>query len=224
VKKEKQSVNRLKINLSIALVIIAIAFFGITYQTQFVIYFTVLILACLSTCFVLSMKKNGFSAFVISLLGCLILIIVVIYPTDIPITEDTLDPKAFSSGIVSQKISYLEHSRAILKENGVFVGILNIAIGLMLAYRPSLIYVKNRLPFEYPYPVWDSKKTPVTKFSPSMIKIRLLLKENEKWIVFKYRFVLVLIDSKTYLVKPNDCVPENSILLRSKPGNSLLGI
>ena len=167
--------NRLKINLFISVVIVAVAFFGITYQADFVIYFTALVLAGLSSFFLLSIKKDGLGAFFASFLGCIVLIIVVIYPTDIPITEETLDPKAFSSGTVSQKISYLEHSRAILKENGIYVGILNITIGMMLAYRPNIIYVKNRLAFEYPYPIWDSKKNPIVKFSPPMIKIKSLL-------------------------------------------------
>jgi len=216
--------NRLKINLFISVVIVAVAFFGITYQTDFVIYFTALVLAGLSSFFLLSIKKDGLGAFLASFLGCVVLIIVIIYPTDIPITEETLDPKAFSTGTVSLKISYLEHSRAILKENGIYVGIFNIAIGLMLAYRPNMIYVKNRLAFAYPYPIWDSKKNLIVKFSTPMIKIKSLLTENKKWIIFKYRFILVQIDNKIYLAKPKDHVPEDAILLRSKSGNSILGV
>lgn len=207
-----------------ASIIVAVAFYGITYQTQFVIYFSVLLLVMLSSWFILSMKRNGVGAFLASLIGCLVLISTIIYPADIPITEQTLDPKAFSSGTVEQKISYLEHSRTILKENGVYVGILNITIGLLLAYRPNIIYVKNRLPFEYPYPIWESKKNPVTRFSPPMIKIRSLLTDKEKGVIFRYRFVLVKINNKIYLAKTNDKVPEDAILLRSKSGSSLLGI
>ena len=222
--EKQKKANRSKINLFIAAVIVASAIFGITYQTSFVIYFTTLLLAGFSIFFILSMKKEGFGAFIASLFGCLVLITVVIYPTNIPITEETLDPKAFSFGTASQKISYLEDSRDIVKENGIFVGILNIAIGLMLAYRPNIIFIKNRLPFEYPYPIWDSKKTPVSQFSLPLVKIRSLLTEKEKLIIFRYRYVVVLIDKKTYLVKANDQVPENAIILRSKSGNSLLGI
>lgn len=220
----KQRTSRLMLNLLIASVIVAISFFGITYQTPFVVFFTVVLLVCLSSWFVLSMKKNGLASFLASLVGCWVLILTIIFPTNIPITGETLDPKAFSTGTVSQKVAYLEHTRTILKENAIYVGILNLAIGFLIAYRPNIIYVKNRLPFEYPYPIWNSKKSPVSRFSPQVIKVRSLFTEKEKWIIFKYRFVLVLIDKKIYLAKTNDIVPENTILLRSESGNSVLGV
>ncbi|MFQ6025510.1 MAG: hypothetical protein ACE5JT_03240 [Nitrosopumilaceae archaeon] len=216
--------HRLGINVIIAATLFSIAYFGITYQTHFVIFFTEFVLVGLSAWFILSMKKEGLGPCLISTLGCAILILTVVVPTDIPITEETLDPTSFSTATVSEQIAYLEHTREFLKQSGLYVGLLNISIALLLAYRPTMLYAKNRVPFEYPYPVWDSKKNSATKFSSPVVKVRSLLTEKEKWIIFRYKFLLVSIDNTPYLVKPNDYVPEDAILLRSKSGNTLFGI
>ena len=69
------------------------------------------------------------------------------------------------------------------------------------------------------------KQEPVTySFSPNLVPVKSLITEKEKWIIFRYKFVYVSIDEKIYLVRPNDNVPETAFLLRSKSGQSLLGI
>jgi len=57
-----------------------------------------------------------------------------------------------------------------------------------------------------------------------LIPVRSLLNEKERWFIFKYKFILVSIENKIYLVKPDDMVPETAILLRSKSGQSPLGM
>ena len=216
--------GKIKTQILIVMTLVSLAYFAITYQTDFVVFFSVQIMIGLSAWFLLSMKKYGYGPFFACLLGCLTIVFVAWYPTDILITEGTLDPKAFSSGPTSGKISYLEHSRETLKEYGIGIGLLNITIGMILAHRPSLIYVKNRLPFEYPYPIWDGKMKVGSQFNYPMVKVRSLLNEKERWLLYKYRYVLILVNKKIYFVKPTDFVPENSIILRSKTGKSLIGV
>ena len=215
---------KLKTEIFLVSALVLVSFFAITYQTDFVVFFTVQIMIGLSAWFLFSIKKQGLGPFFVCLIGCITLVLVVWYPTDLPITENTLDPKAFSTGTTSIKISYLEHSRDILKEYGLGVGLINITIGMILAYRPSLIYVKNRLPFEYPYPIWDGEMKSISRLNYSMVKVSSLLNEKERWLLHKYRLILISINNKVFLVKPSDYVPEDSIILRSKTGKSLLGV
>ena len=88
----------------------------------------------------------------------------------------------------------------------------------------QLFFMKDRLPDGPPYLLWESKTQPGTHFSPNLVPVKSLLSEKEKWIIFKYKFILVSIDNKIYLVRPNDSVPETATVLRTKSGQSPLGM
>ena len=91
-------------------------------------------------------------------------------------------------------------------------------------YITRILYVRNRLSDEIPYPVWENKNLSTTRFNPKLVPVKSLIIEKEKWIIFRYKFVYVSIDEKIYLVRINDNVPETAVLLRSRSGQSLLGM
>ena len=221
IKKQKGFTN----NLILTCVLFLFTYAGIRYgSSQIVIILVESVLVLLSLWFILSMKKEGFGSLVTSVLGCSIFILVVMVPTNIPVTADTLDPMSFTTESIEDRIAHMKEKRAIMKEYGLYIGLGNLGMSLALAYRPTLLYVKNRIPDELPYPIWDGNKQTITRFSPHLVPVRSLLNEKERWFIFKYKFILVSIESKIYLVRPNDSVPETAILLRSKSGQSPLGM
>jgi len=220
-----QKQKRFGTNLILICVLFLFTYTGIRYESsQIVIILVESVLVLLSLWFVLSMKKEGFGPLVTSMFGCSIFILVVLIPTNIPVTAETLDPMSFTTESISDRIAHMKEKREIMKEYGLYIGLGNLVISMMFAYRPTLLYVKNRTPDELPYPIWDSNKQARTRFSPHLVPVRSLLNEKERWFIFKYKFILISIESKIYLVRPNDSVPETAILLRSKSGQSPLGM
>ena len=221
IKKRKGFAN----NLILTCVLFLFTYAGTRYESsQIVIILVESVLVLLSLWFILSMKKEGFGSLVTSILGCSIFVLVVMVPTNILVTADTLDPMLFTTESIEDRIAHMKEKRAVMKEYGLYIGLGNLGMSLVLAYRPTLLYVKNRIPDELPYPIWDGNKQTITRFSPHLVPVRSLLNEKERWFIFKYKFILVSIESKVYLVRPDDNVPETAILLRSKSGQSPLGM
>lgn len=217
--------RRFGTNLILTCVLFLFTYVGIRYESsQIVVILIESVLALLSLWFVLSMKKEGLGPLVASILGCSVFILMVLMPTNIPVSADTLDPMSFTTESIEDRIAHMKEKHEIMKEYGLYIGLGNLGMSLALAYRPTLLYVKNRTSDELPYPVWDGNKQTVTRFSPHLVPVRSLLNEKERWFIFKYKFILVSIESKIYLVRPDYSVPETAILLRSKSGQSPLGM
>lgn len=208
----------------IVLALFFIGYFGITFQTQIMSYLVVLVLGILSFFLVLTIRKEGDMPTIFVLIGVSTLIWSALIPTNFPISEEALDPTAFWWSPASEKVTILTEMRDWTKYFGLTTGIFCIGGGLALAYRPSLLYVKNRPHSRYPYPIWESKKQQVSKFSPSLMPVRTLLTTKEKLIAWRYKFFLVVIGNKPYLVSANEYVPEGTVILRTKSGNALRGI
>ena len=168
-------------------------------------------------------RKDGLGPVAITILGCSTLIMTGLIPNDVSATQIP-DGVSFKTKTILETVSSIQDNIVRFKEYVVFLTLFDFGIGIALAYRPDILYVRNRLPDEIPYPVWESKNQSMTRFSPNMVPLKSLITEKEKWIIFRYKFVYVSIDEKIYLVRPNDNVPETAVLLRSKSGQSLLGM
>ena len=95
---------------------------------------------------------------------------------------------------------------------------------MILTYRPGLIFVRNRLPLDYPYPVWRSDRQEITSAGANLIPLRSMLSDRERAALTRYRLVLVMIDGKRYLVGKNEMVPEGCTIIRTREGGSICGV
>ena len=201
-----------------------VAYTGIHYaHSQLSVLLIESVLFALSFLFIVNIKKDGLGPLAITILGCSTLIMTGLIPNDISTTQIP-DVLSFKTKTILENVSSIQDNILQFKEYVVFLTLFDFGIGIALAYRPDILYVRNRLPDEIPYPVWESKNQSITRFSPNLIPVKSLITEKEKWIIFRYKFVYVSIDEKIYLVRPNDKVPDTAILLRSKSGQSLLGM
>ena len=121
---EKQ--RRFKTNLILICVLFLITYTGIKYEySPIVIIVVESALIGLSLWFILSMKKEGFGPVITAIMGCVTFILFILIPTDIPVATT---------------------NREIIKEYSLYVGLLGLVVGMILAYRPSLLYAKGRMP------------------------------------------------------------------------------
>ena len=223
-KSDSQKAKRFGTNLILACTIILFAYVGIQYAySQFAVFLVESILIALSFLFVMSIRKDGLGPVAITILGCSTLIMLGFIPYNIH-ENQIPDLISFKTKTILETAGSVQDNIILFKEYVVFLTIFDFGIGIALAYRPDILYVRNRLPDEIPYPLWDSKNQSMTRFSPSLIPVKSLLTEKEKWIIFRYKLVFVLIDEKIYRVRLDDSVPATAILLRSKSGQSILGM
>ena len=216
--------RRFETNLILTCSITLVAYLGIRYAySQFIIILIESILVTLSIVFILSIKKDGLGPLAITVLGCTTLILLVLIPYDVPV-NGTLVPIVFKTVQFSETITAVREDVVLFKEYVLSLTLFDFGFGLVLAYKPSLLYVKNRPTDDMPYPLWESKTRSMTRFSQNLVPLKSFLDEKEKFFIFKYKFVLVSIDNKIYLVRPDENVPETTVLLRTRSGQSLLGI
>lgn len=194
--QKKQKINT---SLAMLLAIVLIGYFANTSHSQIIKYPSVILLTIFSYYLIMNARKEGFAAGFCVFLGCTIIV----------------------SGIF---ISNTVHYKVIAANYILFTGILCIGIGLIFAYRPSLIQAKNHLPFEYPYPIWNSKNQQIIQFSKNLVSTKKLLTDKERLLSCRFKYLLVLIDGKMYLVSPNEKIPQDSMLIRTKSSKTLCGI
>ena len=219
-----QKTKRLGTNVIMCCTMFLVAYTGIHYtHSQLSVLLVESVLFALSFLFIVNIKKDGLAPLAITVLGCSTLIMTGLIPNDMSATQIP-DVISFKTKTIHETVSSIQENIVLFKEYVVFLTLFDFGIGIALAYRPDILYVRNRLPDELPYPVWESKNQSMTRFSSNLVPVKSLITEKEKWIIFRYKFVYVSIDEKIYLVRPNDNVPETAFLLRSKSGQSLFGI
>jgi hypothetical protein len=185
---------------------------------------SLVVIAVFSFYMILSVKKEGFAAGFCVFLGCATIMGGLLITDDIVVSEKSPNKFQLFYETTSDQIERLHAFKDFLHLYSLFTGVSCMALGLIFAYKPSIIQVKNFVPYEYPYPIWSSKTEPITKFSKNLMSTKKLLTNKERMLLCRYKYLLVSIDGKMYLVPPNEMIPGNSIIMRTKSGNTLCGI
>lgn len=137
----------------------------------------------------------------------------------------TLIPITMSSTSISSNFEEIY----FITEGYFLLGVSMIVFSIISAYKPSLLYVRNR-PKESDdlwleeYPLWNETDGSKNHIRISMgrfddeinIPLKKLMSETEKYLLWRYSYVLVAIRGIRYLVNPNSYVPQSSIILRDK--------
>ena len=162
-KNDSQKTKRFGTNLILICTILLVAYTGIHYtHSQFTVLLVESILITLSFFFIMHIRKDGLGPVAITILGCSTLIMIGLIPSDISATQIP-DVISFKTKTILENISSIQDNIVLFKEYVVFLTLFDFGIGIALAYRPGILYVRNRLPDELPYPVWESKNQSLTR-------------------------------------------------------------
>ena len=107
-----------------------------------------------------------------------------------------------------------------------FVGIVALILCVAIAFRPSFFKAKGTRIMPS-YPVWTNENDDANfAFGANIMLIPVLglLSFSERYLVAKYKYIVVMIGGTPYFVSPDDWVPEGSVVIRDKESGSLLGI
>jgi hypothetical protein len=103
-----------------------------------------------------------------------------------------------------------------------------VILSMIAAYKPSVLYTRNR---PHPadqlwakYPEWQENRQLASTKTEALIELPNLLNEEEKYLLWKYEFILVIIYGTTYKTPVYSLVPESSSILREKSSHKIVGM
>jgi hypothetical protein len=108
------------------------------------------------------------------------------------------------------------------------LGLLMVGFSIIIAYRPSLLFTRNRpesLDSEWlKYPLWqDNVLLADGRMEPS-VPIKSLMTEQEKYLLWRYEYILANIYGTPHLVRPEGFVPKDSTnIYRDKESGRIIG-
>ena len=113
--------------------------------------------------------------------------------------------------------------------HGLFLlGLNMILFSFIIRYKPTVLYTKNRpAPMEAywsKYPIWHKELQWAAIKNGFLVKLPLLMNAKDRYLLWRYAYVLVLINDTMFLVPVNSFVPSNSMLIRDDLSRKLVGV
>jgi hypothetical protein len=108
------------------------------------------------------------------------------------------------------------------------LGLLMVGFSIIIAYRPSLLFTRNRpasLDSEWlKYPLWqDNVLLADGRMEPS-VPVKSLMNEQERYLLWRYEYILANIYGTPHLVRPEGFVPKHSTnIYRDKESGRIIG-
>lgn len=114
------------------------------------------------------------------------------------------------------------------------LGLGMVAFGLALAYRPSLLFARNRplddddaalsSPWSQ-YPIWHgNSKLAGSGYSDPVVPAKSLMEDRDRYMMWRYEYVLATIYGAPHLVSPEGLVPSRgTAFIRDKESGLLVG-
>lgn len=207
-------------------------------SSSFLVTFAQTAIIALVALSALAVAWKGAFVGALSVLGVLLVAGSLLFPVQeyIPSTYgelDTHDPDDMYSPDGEFKVKHLvwrfepAHALTPASKTVMFcLGFGLVGLSMLMVYRPSMLYVRNRPVDEPPYPVWDSKNGfATTSFRyREMVPLRNLLNAKERYMLSRYRYVQVRIGEKLYLVTSGSLVPDGSEVVRDTKNGLFLGV
>ena len=137
------------------------------------------------------------------------------------------------TALSSSSVSGNSEEILFVTEGYFLLGVSMMAFSIISAYKPSLLYVKNRPKdtadmIQEEYPLWDKMDdrtnhvVSIGRFDDEVnIPLKNLMTEIETYLLWRYSYVLVTIHGIRYLANPHSYVPHSSIILRDESGRMI---
>jgi hypothetical protein len=124
--------------------------------------------------------------------------------------------------------SYLPEAVRIAANIHFMVGAFMVAFSMILAYKPSLLFTRNRPASSESewskYPVWHDNTLLADGRMEASVPVKNLMTDVDRYLLWRYEYVLAGIYGTPHLVRPEGLVPKDSTMLfRDKATGRLIG-
>ena len=109
-----------------------------------------------------------------------------------------------------------------------FLGISMVIFSIIIAYRPSLLFTRNRpdsVDSEWlKYPLWHDNTLLADGRTEHSVPIKMLMTDQERYVLWRYEYILANIYGTPHLVRPEGYVPKYSTsIYRDRESGRILG-
>jgi hypothetical protein len=168
----------------------------------------------------LSILFKGIVPIAISCLGIVLLYGSLVLPS---IATGSLGPFYYKASIGDLNFDAINRG-----SHGFFLlGVAMVVFSIIIAYRPHILYTRNRPESAEKlwakYPKWDENLQFAGTTTESLIRLPNLLSDTERYLLWRYEFILVIIFNRVYQVPINSYVPESSKILREPKSHKIIG-
>jgi hypothetical protein len=109
-----------------------------------------------------------------------------------------------------------------------FLGVAMVAFSIIIAYRPSLLFTRNRpesLESEWSkYQVWHDNALLADGRPERSVPVKNLMTDQDRYLLWRYEYILADIYGTPHLVRPGGLVPKDSTrIFRDKESGRMIG-
>jgi hypothetical protein len=109
-----------------------------------------------------------------------------------------------------------------------FLGLSMVIFSIIIAYRPSLLFTKNRpdsVDSEWSkYPLWHDNTLLADGRTEHSVPIKMLMTDQERYVLWRYEYILASIYGTPHLVRPEGYVPKYSTsIYRDRESGRIIG-
>lgn len=109
-----------------------------------------------------------------------------------------------------------------------FLGVAMVVFSIIIAYRPSMLFARNRpesLDSEWSkYPVWADNTLLADGREERSVPVKSLMNDQDRYLLWRYEYVLADIYGTPHLVRPSGLVPKDSTsICRDKDSGKVIG-
>jgi hypothetical protein len=173
---------------------------------------------------VLSLVWKG----VVPLIICILGIGLMYYSVILPYYSD---PELGDGNLGGTKFTYPLFTPAVAGTAAnmhFFLGVSTVALSMIIGYRPSLLFTRSRpgsVDIEWSkYPVWHDNTLLAEGSMERSVPVISLMTDQDRYLLWRYEYVLADIYGTLHLVKPYGLVPkESTSVCRDKDSGRLIG-
>jgi hypothetical protein len=109
-----------------------------------------------------------------------------------------------------------------------FLGVSMVVFSIIIAYRPSLLFTRNR-PDSFDsewlkYPLWQDNTLLADGKTEYSIPIKRLMTDEDRYVLWRYEYILASIYGTPHLVRPEGYVPKYSTsIYRDQESGRIIG-
>jgi hypothetical protein len=109
-----------------------------------------------------------------------------------------------------------------------FLGVSTVIFSIIIAYRPSLLFTRNRpdsVDSEWSkYPLWHDNTLLADGRTEYSVPIKMLMTDQERYVLWRYEYILASIYGTPHLVRPEGYVPKYSTsIYRDRESGRIIG-
>jgi hypothetical protein len=108
------------------------------------------------------------------------------------------------------------------------LGVSMVMFSIIIAYRPSLLFTRNRpdpVDSEWSkYPIWHDNTLLADGRTEHSVPIKMLMTDQERYVLWRYEYILASIYGTPHLVRPEGYVPKYSTsIYRDRESGRIIG-